>query len=1391
MPGQFELTQAELRLILTTDASQLEPWKRQIKDALQGAQQQATQASQAIQNAAKGGLAPIPGDDARKAADYLRSVDRAVSDLHATTMRTNPEYAKMIQNLDDSERSASKASSTFSQFARGIASQVGGFSLLAGGAVIAGREITQFVSDSVDAYRELEKEVTNISTIQPEVDTTKLYAQLSDLQTRVPATSRELANSYYQIASSIQLSQEDTLSLVTKSAQGARAALSDQEKWATAVTAILNTYGKQVQDVNHIQDVFFLTVKNGVITGDQLAGSFSPVAQAAREVGQSFELAAASAAAITKEGGNVDANMTRLKDVFENLGTEKARKGLSDLGIQVTDNAGNFRSLIDILTDLQAKLQGLPEGARNQILGTIFEDKRAREGLAILLNELPNLREYLKQNQEQSGEAEKAISKMMDTGAAKAEHYKNVLQQVKETLGQFLDLEHDYVQFSSSDLSANIAQTMTLISNLGDVPQLRANNPLFSFAGGINDLARLFGIDPHASTPLPPPRVETRFAESRDTFSGAPEKYLQSVQQAQSGTDTAMRGLDASVQEGLKLASQSFLEAKIGPDEYQKTVNQAKNSIDLSLQQAQDAIANYAASVDGDLSVAGDRGEKHLLRLIDAFNKAKAAADNAKSALDSSVLTQAQLDVQAQTQSNVQSAQVSRAQANDPAYIKSVIDLQKQQLDTQNAIEEAQKRAGLIPETTRERTQRELELKGQLLPLQKQLSQAQSDYASLQQKDADALQPLLDRERELNDTLKAQQNILSATQTFWDALLEGEQQKIDNLKRQEAQALGNVNPAAPTGLSKQLQDDQTALESYTREANSQLHTLDQTLYDIDRQARETTETMVVGFDAAGKAIYGTVTIAKSMQQALNETSGFNEWTSQAAGAQRALDDLGKRARYMGQEFADAQDSIDKAMQAIDNQFRGPLAEAQAEIDTFNQALQSLGHQEESELRPIDDTIYSLNERLQAANDRLGVLQTRLSALRELDRQAAAEEDLRNRQTGIENIRGRLVGATGAERAGLQDQLNRQQAAQGRAEEENTLQQQIAAQQQVVDSINKQIEGQRRLEEQIRRRYEIEERAIKDNLYNAQQHLDQLNREKKLHEDIQGVRQRQLNQDKQDFERQQELDRRQIQEQLDWAQERANAAKVGVEAVLGVYSGWRAQIQNTRTDDANFFSEHELSMENLVSNDQMNIKAVQNYWGGVVGEQLIVQAMLQSTAQASIKSAKDQVTAINGPGGPLDTLQEQINREKDTATAAEDRSKRTITAINNTITKLQEEAGWIQTINDLNNGVPGAPKPDPSRPSSPPGTVGTKTIGDNFGNAFGIIGGGTPVRTPSAPVGVAASASVGGGQALVINGDAYFEINSPVPTTQAQARQFLSLARTTVQPAPGRARTRAW
>jgi TP901 family phage tail tape measure protein len=267
----------------------------------------------------------------------------------------------------------------------------------------------------VSSAGDLQQAVANISTIKPEIDTGDVFSALNAMSTRVPQSASQLGDALYNVFSSIEVTQTDALSLVEKFAKGAVGAQTDAKTFGTSVIGVMNAYGLSVGDADHISDVFFNTVKNGVVTGAELAASLGPVTQSAKSAGVDLDTLGGLIAGVTKEGGPAAQNINNLNNLLAKLNSKEAIKGFNALGVSLTDADGNFRPILDVLTDTKAKLNDLTPAARNAAVLNMFQDFQARQGFTTILSQLDFVKKAVADNTGTAGAAASAYTTMAST----------------------------------------------------------------------------------------------------------------------------------------------------------------------------------------------------------------------------------------------------------------------------------------------------------------------------------------------------------------------------------------------------------------------------------------------------------------------------------------------------------------------------------------------------------------------------------------------------------------------------------------------------------------------------------------------------------------------------------------------------------------------------------------------------------------------------------------------------------------------------------------------------------------------------------------------------------------------------------------------------------------
>ncbi len=306
----------------------------------------------------------------------------------------------------------------------------------AGAAITAlGAAITATVTVGVMEAGKLQQAVANISSIKPSINTDGVFSALNLMQTRVAQSSQQMGAALYDVFSSIEVSTRQGLVLVEKFARGAIASITDAKTFGTAIMGELNAFKLGVAETDHLMDMFFTTVKLGVVTGAELAQNLGQVTQAAKQAGIGLSEMNALIVGVTKEGGSAADNMEHLTRLLEELHTKAADKGFKEIGISATEMGGKLKDPIQLLTELRAKLVTYTESAAQAALQEIFPNIRARQAALVIMNELDNVNAALAENETAIGTASDAYEKMSATFSTQTTLLKQSFDSILTSIG--------------------------------------------------------------------------------------------------------------------------------------------------------------------------------------------------------------------------------------------------------------------------------------------------------------------------------------------------------------------------------------------------------------------------------------------------------------------------------------------------------------------------------------------------------------------------------------------------------------------------------------------------------------------------------------------------------------------------------------------------------------------------------------------------------------------------------------------------------------------------------------------------------------------------------------------------------------------------------------------
>lgn len=363
---------------------------------------------------------------------------------------------------------------------------LGPIALTAGAAV--GAAIVAGLVTAITKAGELEQAVANISTIKPEIDTSQVFNALNEMQTRVPQSASQLGDALYDVFSSMNVPADAGLRLVEQFARGAVGAGTDVKTFGTAAMGVMNAYGLSAESAGRVSDIFFNTVRDGVITGQELASSLGPVTQSAKNAGVPIEVLGAMIAGVTKEGGPAAQNVNNLNNLFQKITTTEAQQQIRGLGIATTDSAGNFRPIIDVLGDVKGRLDEMSQEERAAWLQKAFPDAQARTAAQTILSQLDFVKQALATNETQAGSTERAYTTMASTFQSQMTLLGNSVSAIFTQLGSvILPMITPIIAALAQNLPGAIASAGQAFSNFGTLISTTVAPPIqkvIDFFGG-------------------------------------------------------------------------------------------------------------------------------------------------------------------------------------------------------------------------------------------------------------------------------------------------------------------------------------------------------------------------------------------------------------------------------------------------------------------------------------------------------------------------------------------------------------------------------------------------------------------------------------------------------------------------------------------------------------------------------------------------------------------------------------------------------------------------------------------------------------------------------------------------------------------------------------------
>ena len=231
------------------------------------------------------------------------------------------------------------------------------------------------------------------------------------------------------------LSVEETLKATTSALVFSKIAGVDAAQAVENLTASINTFGNEALSYTDVVDTIVSLDNAFAISAGGIADGLKRVGSVASESGiQLKEIASLISVVqqVSARGAPVISN--GLKTIFTRLGRQKVQESLNGIGVATQGANGEFRSQIDILTDLSTRLDTLSDSQRAFILeqvAGVYQINTLQATLKSLSGEYSLYDKAVKVASDSSGNAAERLKILTDTTDAN-------LQRLKNNVTQFL-----------------------------------------------------------------------------------------------------------------------------------------------------------------------------------------------------------------------------------------------------------------------------------------------------------------------------------------------------------------------------------------------------------------------------------------------------------------------------------------------------------------------------------------------------------------------------------------------------------------------------------------------------------------------------------------------------------------------------------------------------------------------------------------------------------------------------------------------------------------------------------------------------------------------------------------------------------------------------------------
>ena len=385
------------------------------------------------------------GDTADKSADGLKAAEKATKDVGNAADDASKEIGEFKNELKSDVQDAAKvvAALTAAILAVGKAS------------VDAGMEFDSSMKKVMATLGYTEEQLNDSSSEASRTyQALRDYAQEMGASTKFSASQSAEALNYMAMAGWNDKQMLEGLDGVLN-----LAAASGSELATTSdiVTDALTAMGYGAESAGHLADVMAAASSNANTNVEMMGETFKYAAPVAGALGYSMEDVSVAIGLMANSGIKASAAGTALRGWLSKLAapTAQSSKAITDLGISLTDSAGNMKSLRDVMGDTRAAFAELTEAEKAQY-AKMLAGQQGMSGLLAIVNAAPaDFEKLSKAIDNSAGAAEKMAEVSIDNLAGDVTIMKSAIEGAEIAISDKLTPSlRKYAQIGTKTISA-------------------------------------------------------------------------------------------------------------------------------------------------------------------------------------------------------------------------------------------------------------------------------------------------------------------------------------------------------------------------------------------------------------------------------------------------------------------------------------------------------------------------------------------------------------------------------------------------------------------------------------------------------------------------------------------------------------------------------------------------------------------------------------------------------------------------------------------------------------------------------------------------------------------------------------------------------------------------